>query len=282
MDSDTPIGRYVPAPLEGAASTIRGVVALAVDRNLTYLAAGIAFYAFVSIIPLVLLTVSLASFAGGEALANRVTGILSQQLSSAGQDSVSQSLTTTAGRGTASVVGLLGLTWSGLKLFRGLDQAFDELYLDHGDTSLLGQVRNGLVVVVGIGLAVGLVVAVGVALSLLSLELPFANAVGSLLLTAVLGLAFLPIYYVLPPVDVSAREVLPGAVVAAGGWVILQIGFRVYAANASRYAAYGLIGAVLLFVTWLYFASIVVLLGGAINVVLREARRNVGQLPRQE
>jgi len=276
MSSGPPIGRYVPAPLEGAAATIRATVVLAADRNLTYLAAGIAFYALVSIIPLILLIVAGASFLGGEALADRVTGILSQQLSSAGQDSVTQTLTSTSGRGTASVVGFLGLAWSALKLFRGLDQAFDELYLDDVDTSLLGQVRNGFVVVVGIALAVGLVVAVGVALSALPLDVPLLNVLGSLLLTAVLGLAFLPIYYVLPPVDVSIREVLPGAAVSAGGWVILQLGFRIYAANATRYAAYGLIGAVLLFVTWLYFASIVVLLGGAVNAVLRETRPEIG------
>ncbi len=276
MSSDTQIGRYVPAPLAGAVSTIRAVVALAMDRNLTYLAAGIAFYAFVSVIPLVLLAVAAASFVGGEALAGRVTDMLGQQLSSAGQDSVTQALTKTSGRGAASVVGFLGLAWSALKLFRGLDQAFDELYLDDVDTSLLGQVRNGFVVVVGSALAVGLVVVVGVALSFLPLGLPFVNVLGSLLLIVVLALAFLPIYYVLPPVEVSIREMLPGAAVAAGGWVLLQIGFRLYATNATRYAAYGMIGAVLLFVTWLYFASIVVLLGGAVNAVLREARLEIG------
>ncbi|WP_311170369.1 YihY/virulence factor BrkB family protein [Halobellus ordinarius] len=276
MSFDTQIGRYVLAPLEGTASTIRAVVALAMDRNLTYLAAGIAYYAFVSIIPLILLTVAVASFAGGEALADRVTGMLSQQLSSAGQDSVTRTLTNTTGRGAASLVGFVGLAWSALKLFRGLDQAFDELYLDGVDTSLLGQVRNGLVVVVGIAFAIGLVVAVGVALSFLPLELPFINVSGSLLLTAVLALAFLPIYYVLPPVEVSIAEVLPGAAVTAGGWVLLQIGFRLYAANASRFGAYGMIGAILLFVTWLYYASIVVLLGGAVNAVLREARLEIG------
>lgn len=114
MSSDSQIGRYVPAPLEDTASTIRDVVALAGDRNLTYLAAGIAFYAFVSIIPLILLAVAVASFAGGEALAGRVTGIFSQQLSSAGQDSVTQALTDTSDRGAASVVGFLGLAWSAL------------------------------------------------------------------------------------------------------------------------------------------------------------------------
>jgi membrane protein len=106
---------------------------------------------------------------------------------------------------------------------------------------------------------------------------------GTLALVVVLALSFLPIYYVLPPVEVSVREALPGAVVAAVGWVLLQVGFRVYAANAGRYAAYGLIGAVLLFVTWLYFASIGVLLGAAVNAVRRGRRRcdRSGRSPRR-
>jgi membrane protein len=255
-----------------AVSTLRDVLALASDRNLTYLAAGIAFYTFVSIIPLILLAVSTASFVGGEALASSVTSILSQQLSSAGQDSVTQSLTETSGRGAASVVGFIGLTWSSMKLFRGLDQAFDELYLDGVETSLPGQVYNALVVVVGIALAISLVIAVGIALTFLPLGLPFVNVLGSVLLIGLLVIAFLPIYYVLPPVDLTIRDVLPGAFIAAGGWVLLQIGFRSYATNAFTYGAYGMIGAILLFVTWLYFASIVVLLGGAVNAVLRQSR----------
>ncbi|WP_415380785.1 YihY/virulence factor BrkB family protein [Halosimplex sp. TS25] len=248
-------------------STVRSVVELARDRNLTFLAAGIAYYGFVSIIPLILLAVVVASAVGGEALADQVTSMLEQQLSASGAETVSQTLTNTTGRGAASVVGLVTLTWSALKLFRGLDQAFDEVYTDEVEASLLEQVRDALVVIVGIALAVGFVVAVGVALSVLSLEIPFVNVLGTVVLIAVLALAFLPIYYVLPPVEVSVKGVLPGAVVAAVGWVLLQIGFRIYASGADRFAAYGVIGAVLLFVTWLYFASIVVLVGAAVNAV---------------
>ncbi|WP_323191503.1 YihY/virulence factor BrkB family protein [Halostella sp. PRR32] len=250
-------------------STARSVIGLASDRNLTFLAAGIAYYAFVSLIPLMLLAIAVASFVGGQALADRVVNMLSQQLSSAGQDIITNTLTNTTGRGAAGIVGFIALTWSALKLFRGLDQAFDELYEDDMEASLPEQVRDALVVVVGIALAVGLVIGVGVAFSLLNLQIPFINVVGTLVLILVLVVAFLPIYYVLPPVDVSLREVLPGTVVAAVGWVLLQVGFRIYAANAGRYQAYGVIGAVLLFVTWLYFAAIVVLIGAAVNAVRR-------------
>jgi membrane protein len=80
--------------------------------------------------------------------------------------------------------------------------------------------------VVGLALAIGLVVAVGVALAVLTLEVPLVGVLGPLLLVAVLAVTFLPMYYVLPPVEVSVREVLPGAVAAAVGWVVLQTGFR--------------------------------------------------------
>lgn len=251
--------------------TFHSVVTLARDRHVTFLAAGIAYYAFVSIIPLALLAVAVATAVGGEALTNRVVRLVSGVLSQSGQELVVSALTATAGRGTASVVGFLALTWSALKLFRGLDQAFDEVYADEIETGLPEQVGNALVVLAGIGASVALAVGVGVALSLQPWQIPFVNVVGTLALVAVITVALLPIYYVLPPVDVTVRTALPGAVVAAGGWVLLQLGFRVYAANAGQYAAYGLIGAVLLFVTWLYFASIVVMLGAVANAVLAEA-----------
>ena len=261
--------------LQSAGSIVRSVVDLLQDRNLTYLAAGIAYYAFVSIIPLMLLAVAIASFVGGEAMADRVVDMLSQQLSPAGQDLIRGALANTAGRGAASVVGFLTLTWSSLRLFRGIDQAFDEVYTDTLETSLLEQLRNASVVVIGIGLAIALVVVSGIVLSALPIDVPFFNFFGTVILFIVLVATFLPIYYVLPPLEVTLREALPGAVFAAIGWVLLQIGFRIYAANAGQYAAYGVIGAALLFVTWLYFASIVVLVGAAINAVIRKTKLSV-------
>jgi len=255
-------------------STVRSVVRLARDRNLTFLAAGIAYYAFVSVIPLLLLAIAIASFVGGEALATRVTSLVSGQLSSSGQEMVTQGLTSSSGRGIASVVGFLGLAWSGLKLFRGLDQVFDELYADEVQSSILDQVKNGLVVVGGIAVAIALVVAVGATLSVLSLGIPYPNLLGSVVLVIVLTLAFLPVYYTLPPREETLRRVLPGVVVAAVGWVLLQHGFRLYTASAGQYAAYGVIGAILLFVTWLYFGAIVVLLGATVNAVREGVRAN--------
>lgn len=270
MAGQTQSDHAVRTRLRGTVGTVRAVITLAGDRNLTYHAAAIAYYAFVSIIPMLLLAVALASYIGGEALASRVGEMLSAQLSSSGQDLVRGALTGTNGRATASVIGVVTLSWSSLKLFRGLDQAFDEMYTDEVVASLPEQIRNALVVVVGLAVAIAAMVLVNIALSLLSPAIPFLGVLGTLVLVGLLTLAFLPIYYILPPADVSVRDVMPGAAVAAVGWMLLQFGFQLYAANAGKYAAYGLIGAVLLFVTWLYFAGVVVLLGAAFNAVRQE------------
>lgn len=52
---------------------------------------------------------------------------------------------------------------------------------------------------------------------------------GAVLLFLFLVLVLLPLYYVLPPVTMTVRTVLPGTVVAAGGFIALQVGFLYYA-----------------------------------------------------
>jgi membrane protein len=73
---------------------------------------------------------------------------------------------------------------------------------------------------------------------------------------------------VFPVVDVSVPDVLPGVFVAAFGWTILEAVFQAYVAGAGRSEVYGTLGAVLLVLTWLYLASLLVLVGLAVNVVL--------------
>lgn len=248
-------------------SFVWAVATLVHDRHLTNMAAGIAYYAFVSLIPLVLLAIAVASFVGGAVFADRVAGILGRQLSSSGQAGVSQILTDTTGHGAASVVGITMLAWSSSRFVRALDIAFDELYVDDVETSILEQLGNALVVMSGIGFGVALVTVVGLLGPVLPWDLPLDGPLETAVLVTVLALALLPAYYVLPPVDVSVREILPGALVTAVGWVLLETGFGIYATYAGRYGAYGIVGGVLLFVTWLYLASSIVLVGGAVNAV---------------
>ncbi len=258
---------------------VRSVVAVFQEEHVTFLAAGVAFYAFLSIVPLLLLTLAIGTLVGEEAFADQILSLVGDQLSDEGETVVEEAITSPAGRGGASLVSIVALTWSGLKVFRGIDLAFDEVYRSDPETSLVEQVIDGLTVLLTVGLAAVVMVGLGTLIGRPTLiDIPFIDVFGWFGLIAGLVVVFLPLYYVMPPVDVSVREILPGALVASVGWFALQAGFQLYAANAGQYQAYGFLGAVFLFVIWLYFASVIILLGAVVNVVLgEERRRNGGQ-----
>ncbi|WP_135824543.1 YihY/virulence factor BrkB family protein [Halorussus ruber] len=251
-------------------SRVKRVVNVARDRNVTFLAASVAYYAFVSLIPLALLTIVVGSIVGGQAFAEFLVQQVASSLSASGERVLQEALTSSTGRTGAGVVGFVTVGWSALKLFRGLDIAFSEAYGTEKDPSLVEQIVDGAVTIALVVVAVALMVAIGYALRTPSVapNIPLPNLVGNLALVAGLAVAFLPLYYVLPPVEMSVREAIPGAAFAAVGWVVLQVLFQFYLANAGRYQAYGAIGAVLLLLTWLYFAGAIVLLGAVVNSVL--------------
>jgi membrane protein len=252
-----------------ATSTVQSVVSVARDRNLTLLAAGFAYYAFASAIPLVVLFLILGSIVGGEAFTSLVVERVGSVLSGSGEQVVRRALSAGAGRTGAGVVGTLLIVWSAIKVVRGLDVAFAEIYATTDDPSLLEQVRDGVVALVGVVFAVVLMVAVGVVLGGDVLgTLPYPNLLGALALVVGLTVGLLPLYYVLPETEMTLRRALPGAVVAAAGWLVLQFVFQAYLAGSGKYAAYGFLGAVLLFVTFLYFAGILLLVGTTLNYVL--------------
>jgi hypothetical protein len=116
-----------------------------------------------------------------------------------------------------------------------------------------------------VGLAAAVAVVLGGVLPALD-RLP--GWLAPLPLAVVLTVAFFPMYVVFPDVDVTFREAAPGAAFAALGWTALAAGFGLYASNVGNFALYGLFGAALLLVTWLYLASIVIILGGVLNAVL--------------
>ena len=129
--------------------------------------------------------------------------------------------------------------------------------------AMLAAIVLGAIVAVGIGVAV----------SFWTLDVTFAGVsavaiVGTLATLLALVIVLLPLYYFLPGGDVTVREAIPGAVLAAVGLTVLQVVFRIYAARAGAFEAYGVLGGVLLLVTVLYFAGMVLLIGVLLNALL--------------
>jgi membrane protein len=254
----------------GVASTARSLVAVARAEQLGFMAAAIAYYAFVSLIPLLLVTIAVASAVAGPALAADVLAVAGGVLSPEAVALLRDSLTSGAGRGGATVAGLVVLLWSGLRVFRGLDVAFARIYRVDAHRSFFTNVRDATVAFAAIALAVGAVVAVTALLPLVGFS-P-GGPLRTLWLAVALPVVFLPLYYVFPDCPVTVREAIPGAALAGVGWTLLGLLFGVYTATADSFQLYGLIGGVLLVLTWFYLGGLVLLSGATLNTVLAGRR----------
>ena len=186
-----------------------------------------------------------------------------------------------ASRGGLTVISLVILAWGALGFFgaltTGVGRAFatptrrpfwqDKLI----SLVLLGGAGAVAIGAVGIGLVTG--IAARMASSLhgwgsggrLALDL-----VGLLLPILLVLVALLVIYRVVPNRRVTWRGVLPGGLVATLLFTALRVAFTWYATDVARYeSVFGPISTVITLLVFLYFASVVVLLGAEV------ARANV-------
>lgn len=263
-----------------------GEIAVAVARaalaeRVTFLAASIAYYAFVSFVPLLILALTVGTLVGGEGLAALLVDAVDDLLTPSGQELLREALAGGAGQGGVTAASFVVILWSGLRVFRGLDVAFAQVYDTDAGEGFVDSMVNAVTVLVAVGFGFVAVVIAGLVPFVVP-GVPHAGTLSTALMFASLVLVFFPFYYVFPGVDVSAREALPGALVAAVGWALLGALFRIYAASAGAYAVYGVLGGVVLLVTWLYFGAIVVLVGAVLNAVLEGRKLSRLQAPISE
>lgn len=242
------------------------------SAHVPFLAGSIAYAAFVSLLPLLVLAVIVAGLVGGESFVETIVGLAETYLSPTGQALLASSLEQATAQTGLSLLSVVVLLWAIVRLFRALDLAFSLLYGTTGSSDVLGQVVDGVVVLTAMLLAIAGTVLATVLFALVP-ALPYPGAVDKVLLVGFLTVALVPIYWVFPDRPLSIDEVLPGTVVAAVGWTVLEAGFQVYVGMSSAAELYGVIGGVILLVTWLYFGALTLLLGATVNVVLAEGVR---------
>ncbi|WP_226039258.1 YihY/virulence factor BrkB family protein [Natrinema sp. DC36] len=248
-------------------SVARDVVVVVREQNVAFMAGSIAHAAFLSLLPLLLLLLIVVGAVGNEYLTDQVVRMARDHLSPAGRGLVYEALTHASERAGASLIGVASLLWGMVRIFRGLDIAFDELY-GRTESSLREQLVDGLVVAVAITIAT-----VGTSLAtatLAAVDHPVVIGLTPIVLFGGLVVSFFPVYYVFPDLDVSAREALPGTVIAAAGWVVLEIIFGIYADLVDTVGTYDTFGAVILLLVWLYGTAFVLLVGASVNVVIGE------------
>jgi len=254
--SDVTPNRVVPVGRE-LINTVR-------TQQVSFLAASIAYYMFVSLLPLLLLVLLVGTLLGGGEFADEVVEAVGSALTPEAATLLRNALTSASGRGGATVASLVVMVWGALKVFRGIDVAFSSIYGTSDIGSFLDSVRDAVAALLGIGLALLGFTVVGSLGAVFGINV----ALSGVALVPILAVAFLPLYYLFPDTEMTIRHALPGAVFAAVGWTLLATGFSIYASLAGGFQLYGVIGGVLLLVTWFYFAGQLLLIGAVLNAVL--------------
>jgi membrane protein len=94
-------------------------------------------------------------------------------------------------------------------------------------------------------------------------------------LVLVVAIMFSILYYAAPNVrQPGFRWVTPGGIVAVIAWIIVSALFGVYVANFGSYnKTYGSLGAVIIFLVWLWLTNIAILLGAELNAEAQRGRQ---------
>jgi membrane protein len=245
-------------------------------ENITFLAGSIAYHAFVSLLPFLLLVLVVVSRFGGQPLAEDVLLAMAGYLTPDFRRVLVEAATNATSSGL-SLVGLAVLVWGTLRIFRGLDQAFSDIYESEAENTFLDQLVDGVVVFGAIGLAI---FAVSLFQELVGFPSfgPFDPVARPTVSVVGISVALLPMYYVFPDEEgITVREVVPGALVAGTGWTALSLAFGLYVETSSA-TSYGIVGVVVLLITWLYFAGLALLTGAAVNAVLAGRSEDVADI----
>lgn len=250
-----------------SAAVARAVLAISHEKRVLFMAASLAYFAVISLVPLLLLVVVALSALRGDQLALDIATYAAGVISPRSSGVLVEVVTSAPERDSATFLGLFVLLWGTLLLFRALDDAFGQVYGEGQESLFLGDLASALLV---FGVVVGAMVAmigVGAGLSFVLIDQVW-ELLAPLVLFVVLTVVFLPMFALFPNADVSIAEAIPGTVFTAAGWTVLQIAFGIYTRSTGAAELYGAAGAFLLLLTWLYVGSLVVLVGAVLNAVL--------------
>jgi len=176
-------------------------------------------------------------------------------------------------RGAMSIISIGFLTWSALGIFSALSTGISRVFENAPkrpfiQDKLIGLLLMGLTGVLAVAsLVIGIITGIlQEAATDLVADLPGGGTavwlIGLLAPLILIFLAFWVIYKVVPNRPVGWGEVLPGAVIAAVLWTVLRFGFTWYATSVADYeSAFGPLSTGITLLVFLYFASVIVLLG---------------------
>ena len=259
------------------------------NDGITDLAAALAYYAFLAIPAVLLVSLGLFTILAGrdtvDSLLDKLDGVVPPETISLLDESLSRALENQGGGVVMVVVGVVLALWTATGAMNGLIRGLNAAY-DRKETRNFAKQR-----ITALGMLACVVVAFGLVLTLLVLGPVISGAIGDALglETAfgwiwwttqwpimVLGLllAFAGILYLGPNVDHPRWQfVTLGSVVAVVIWLIASGLFALYVSLFGSYnKTWGSLAAVIVMLTWLWLSGLALLFGAEVNSEVERSR----------
>jgi membrane protein len=269
------------------------------EDNLTDWAAALTYYSVLSIFPAMLVLVALLGLLGQyPRTVNSLLDIVGDLGPSSAVDTfrgpIESVVRNKGGAAAMAGIGALAALWSASGYVGAFTRASNLIY-EVGERRFFRQRPLQLVITLLMALLLALVL-VGLVLSG-----PLAEAVGRVVglsdtVVTVWSVAKWPVLLVLVVFMISLlyflapnvrqpkfRWISAGGVVALLVWIVASVGFAFYVSQFGSYnKTYGSLGAVIIFLVWLYISNNALLLGVELNAELERARELRRGLPAED
>jgi membrane protein len=265
------------------------------NDNVTDLAAALTYYAVLSVVPGLIVVVSLLGFTGRsttQQVVKQVKAIAPGSSAKLVQTLITQAQSHRGGAGIAAVAGVVIALWSASGYVAAFMRASNRVY-GIGEGRPIWKTlptRVGVTVV-----AVVFLVAMAVIVVVTG---PVAKAVGDTVgaghaAVLVWEIAKWPVLLVLVSVllailfwaspnakQAGIKWVSPGGLIATVFWLVISALFAFYVTTFSSYdRTYGSLAGIVVFLVWLWLTNIALLLGAEINAELEHGRAIADGLP---
>ncbi|GGE07174.1 ribonuclease [Polymorphobacter glacialis] len=259
------------------------------EHNLSLMSAGVAFYAFLSFVPLLAaLVMSYGLVADPATVSKHMKTIIDLVPAEAARLIYEQlvNLTTSAAsrKGFGLLMALLVAIYGASRASGAIISALNVIYEERDRRGIIRGTAISAVLIVG---AVVTAIVGILAASMMGYAQDLLKDLGPVGIMIVQGLTWLiagglccvaigAMYRFAPDrADARWRWLTVGSVAATLLWLLATLGFGIYAARFGDYnATYGSLGAVVVLLMWLYVSAYAILIGGLINA---EAERQTAQ-----
>jgi len=254
------------------------------EDNVPGLAAGIAYYAIFSLAPMLVIALAVVTMIFGADIAQGRLDDQVQQMvgpSAAGAIKELISKANTGGEGTfATVVSVIILLFGATGVMVGVQQALNAAWgvvpdPNRGWWGLIYDRLLALVMVLGVGVLLFASVILTTVLSAVghaiadwtAIPLPLTFVIGIVVSFLIAMLLFAMIYKVLPDVNIGWKDVWMGSAITAVLFIIGKELIGLYLGHTGVSSAYGAAGSLVALLIWIYYSSIIFLLGAEFTQV---------------